>query len=58
MNEIKIFFFVLSIIFLLKNVLVFGLKIFQSEPEPMGLTKIDTILIYLSLSYFITFIFI
>lgn len=58
MIEIKLFMFILSILFVLKNGLVFGMKLFQQEPEPMKLTKVELVLIYLSTSYFLTYIFI
>ena len=57
MMEIKIFFFVLSILFLLKNLAVFVIKILQTDPKPMIITRIETILMYLSFSYILTFIF-
>lgn len=56
-QEIKLFMFILSVIFLLKNLLLFGIKFFQTEPEPMKITKTEIILLYLSISYFITFLF-
>lgn len=56
MIEIKVFLLVLSIIFLLKNVGVFVFKLFQPEPEPMTLNMTEKILLYLSLTYVITFL--
>jgi hypothetical protein len=56
-QEIKIFFFFLSILFLLKNVGVFIIKVFQTDPQPITMTKAEIILIYVSISYFLTFIF-
>ena len=56
-QEIKIFFFFLSMLFLLKNLGVFVIKMFQTDPQPMTITKAEVILIYSSLSYLLTFIF-
>jgi len=56
-QEIKIFFFFLSILFLLKNIGVFIIKMFQTDPQPMVITKAEVILVYVSISYFLTFIF-
>lgn len=56
--EIKVFFLFLSILFLLKNLLVFVVKFFQPDPKPMVITRIETILLYVSISYILTFIFI
>lgn len=56
MNEIKVFLLVLSLIFLLKNIGIFVLKLFQPEPEPMKLDKTEKVLLYLSLTYVITFL--
>lgn len=54
MNEIKLFLFVLSLLFILKNIIVFSVKLFESDPEPMTLNKIEKVLLYLSFSYAIT----
>lgn len=58
MIEIKLFVLILSILFILKNAVVLGMKLFQQEPQPMTLTRIETVLIYLSTSYFFTYMFI
>jgi hypothetical protein len=58
MIEVKLFVFILSILFIIKNAVVLGMKLFQQEPQPMTLTRVETILMYLSISYFITYIFI
>lgn len=56
MNEFKLFVFILSILFILKNVFVFSVKIFQTDPEPMSLNKYETIGLYVSLAYILTHI--
>jgi hypothetical protein len=53
-NEIKIFFLILSIVFTLKFVVEFIVKLFQEEPVPMKISKVNEVLLYLSLSYIIT----
>ena len=58
MIEICTFLFVLSIVYAFKHLAVFGLKFFEANPEPMTLTKVETLLLYLSIAYFITFLII
>ena len=54
MNEIKLFMFVLSLLFLCKNIIIFSIKLFETDPEPMTLTITEKVLLYLSFSYVIT----
>jgi len=54
--NIVIFFTVLSIVYLAKFLISFLVNFFSEEPKPMTLSKIDTVLIYLAVSYLITFI--
>lgn len=54
MPEVKLFLIVLSLIYLIKNITVFSIKLFETNPEPMKLNKIEVILLYLSFSYVIT----
>ena len=56
MQQIKLFFFVLSIIYLSKFIVEFTIKLFQENPEPMSLTKIVQIIQLVALSYIITYI--
>jgi hypothetical protein len=56
MQQIKLFFFVLSIIYLSKFIVEFTIKLFQENPEPMSLTKIEQIIQLVALSYIITYI--
>lgn len=58
MNDIKLFFFVLSLLFLCKNIIVFAIKLFETDPEPMKLTITEKVLLYFSFSYAITSIII
>jgi len=56
LQEIKLFLFVLSIIYLTKFVLEFIVKLFQENPEPMKSSKVEQTLQLLSASYIITYI--
>jgi hypothetical protein len=53
-NEIKIFFLILSVVFTLRFVVEFIVKLYQEEPVPMKINKINEVFLYLSLSYIIT----
>jgi hypothetical protein len=55
MTEIKIFLFVLSIIYSLKFVFQFVLKLTQETPEPIEVNKVEQTLLYFAVSYIITF---
>ena len=58
LQEIKLFLFVLGIIYLTKFVLEFTLKLFQENPEPMKVSKVEQTLQLMSVSYIITYILI
>jgi hypothetical protein len=58
MEQIKLFLFVLSIIYSLRIVVEFGMKLTQETPEPLKLTKVEQALQIISLSYIITYILI
>jgi hypothetical protein len=58
MKQFNIFVLVLSIIFMIKLTLQFSLKLFQENPEPMKISKIEETLIYFAISYIITYILI
>ena len=53
-NEIKIFFLILSVVFTLRFRVDFIVKLYQEEPVPMKINKINEVFLYLSLSYIIT----
>lgn len=57
-NEIKIFFLILSVVFTLRFMVEFIVKLYQEEPVPMKINKINEVFLYLSLSYIITSIII
>jgi hypothetical protein len=54
--QIKIFLFVLSIIYTLKFLAELVVRLFQDEPEPITLSKLEQFYQYIALSYIITFI--
>lgn len=56
MVNIIIFLMILSVLNLLRFIVEFLIKFFSEEPTIMKLSKIDTVLLYLSISYIITFI--
>ena len=56
MQQIKLFFFVLGILYLTKFLLEFIIKLFQENPEPMKLSNVEQIIILVSSSYIITYI--
>lgn len=56
-TEIKIYLFILSIIFLLRVfVIEFSIRLFQENPAPLTLSNTVNTLLYLSTSYVITFL--
>jgi hypothetical protein len=56
MQQIKLFFFVLSIVYSLRIIVEFGIKLTQENPEPMKLTKLEQIVQIILLSYIITYL--
>jgi len=55
-EQIKLLLFVLSIVFCLRFIIEFSLKLFQEEPVPMKVGKTEEVFLYLAVSYIITFI--
>lgn len=56
MQQIKLFFFVLGILYLTKFLLEFIVKLFQENPEPMKLSNVEQITLLVAFSYIITYI--
>ena len=56
MQQIKLFFFVLGILYLTKFLLEFIVKLFQENPEPMKLSNVEQIILLVASSYIITHI--
>ena len=57
-EQIKLFLFVTSIIYTLRFVVEFVVRLTQENPEPMTMSKSDQIFQIISLSYIITYILI
>jgi len=55
MEQIKIYLFVLSIIYSIRFLISFGVRLTQENPEPMKLSKVEDALQLFSLSYIITY---
>jgi hypothetical protein len=55
MEQIKLYLFVLSIIYSLRFLISFGVRLTQENPEPMKLSKVEDALLLFSLSYIITY---
>jgi len=58
MEEIKLFLFVLSIIYSLRIAVEFVVKLTQDNPEPMKISKVEQTLLLFSISFIITHILI
>jgi hypothetical protein len=58
MQEIKLFLFVLSIIYSLRIAVEFGMKLTQDNPDPMKISKVEQTLMLFSISFIITYILI
>ena len=56
MQQIKLFFFVLGMLYLTKFLLEFIVKLFQENPEPMKLSNVEQIILLVASSYIITYI--
>jgi hypothetical protein len=56
LQQIKLFLFVLSIIYNLKFIIELAIRLFQDNPEPMVLSKLEQFYQFVALSYIITFI--
>ena len=56
LQQIKLFLFVLSIIYTLRFVVELVIRLFQDNPEPIQLSKLEQFYQFIALSYIITFI--
>jgi hypothetical protein len=55
MEQIKIYLFVLSIIYSIRFLIGFIIRLTQDNPEQMKLSKVEDALLLFSLSYIITY---
>jgi hypothetical protein len=58
MTNVLIYFSILSLIYLLRFIFEFLIKLLSEEPSVMKISKYDEVFLYLSISYLITFIII
>mgnify|MGYP000008425385 FL=1 len=58
MQEIKLFLFVLSVVYSIRIIVEFILKLTQENPEPMKLSKVEQAIQVFAISYIITYILI
>jgi len=56
MLQIKVFFFVLSIVYILRFLMEFVIRLFQDNPDPISIKKYEQYIQYFALSYIITYI--
>jgi hypothetical protein len=54
-EEIELFVFILSTLFTGTFAFNFILKLFQDNPEPLKISRLDGTLLYLAISYIITY---
>lgn len=55
MEQIKLFLFILSLVFTIRFVIEFVIKLVQDNPTPMSISKINESLLYLTIAYIITY---
>jgi hypothetical protein len=54
-EQFKLFLLILSCVYTLRFILEFIVKLFQSEPVPMKVSKVNETILYLTTSYIITY---
>ena len=54
-EQIKLFLFVLSLVFTIRFAIEFVIKLVQDNPTPMSISKINESLLYLTIAYIITY---
>lgn len=57
-NNIDLFLLVLSVVFILRFVLEFVIKLFITDAEPLSINKYERVILYFTISYIITYIII
>lgn len=58
MEQIKLYLFVLSLIYTFRFIFEFVFKLTQENPEPLVIKEIEKIFLYLGSTYIITYFFI
>ena len=56
LQQIKLFLFILSIVFSLRYVVEFFTKYREENPKPMTIDKTSKIFLYFAVSYFLTYL--
>jgi hypothetical protein len=56
LEPITLFIFIFSILVILKNIVIFLMRITDKEPKPARYSNTELIFIGLSISYFITYL--
>lgn len=54
-HDIKLYLFILSVVYTLKFIIDFVWRFTQEDPEPMVITKIDKSLLYFTIAYILTY---
>jgi hypothetical protein len=54
-QEVKLFFFILSIVYTLRFVIEFVFKLFDDNPSVLVISKVNQVFLYFSFSYIITY---
>ena len=57
-GNIELFVFVLSVVFILRFVGEFVVKLIQTTPDPLEINKYEKVILYIAVSYIITYIII
>lgn len=57
-NEIKIFLFILCIVFQMRFIIQFCYQLTKEKPEPMKMKEVEKTLMYFTTAYIITYIII
>jgi hypothetical protein len=55
-NNIELYILILSIVFILKFVFEFVVKLFVTSAEPLSINKYEKVILYFAISYIITYI--
>jgi len=55
-NNIGLYFFILSIVYNLKFILEFLVKLREENPKPLIISNVEKIVMYFTISYIITYI--
>jgi hypothetical protein len=55
-NNIELYILILSIVFILRFVFEFVVKLFVTSAEPLSINKYEKVILYFAISYIITYI--